>query len=61
MDRLLEQLERDAVCRAALAMWLHAGAPAGQLMSVIPAAEDRIRARTPAKLNSCNQFNPFDG
>lgn len=60
MDRFKERLERDAICRAALALWLQAGAPAGQLMSCyLPAAEARIRTRSSfhAAANSCDEFN----
>jgi len=59
MDRLKERLERDAICRAAIALWLQAGPPAGQLMSrYLPAAEARMRARSSARaaLNSCDEF-----
>lgn len=59
MDRFAERHERDLICRAALAMWLQAGAPAGRLMSYLPAAEARIRTRSAARdaPNSCDDFN----
>lgn len=43
MHANIEKLERDAICRAALATWLKAGAPAGQLMSHVAVAERRVR------------------
>jgi hypothetical protein len=48
MNQIAERLERDAICRAALGMWLKAGAQPGQLMSYLPTAELHVRLRSGA-------------
>jgi hypothetical protein len=45
MNETAERLERDTICRAAIGMWLQAGAPAGERMNYLPAAEIPVRSR----------------